>query len=102
MRYALHEVIPSIEVPQAWAYLLRPELASPRFAELEAFVRAERASGAVYPPEADVFAALEHTPPGQVKALLVGQDPYHGLGQAEGLAFSVRGNVRQPPSLVNM
>jgi uracil-DNA glycosylase len=102
VRYALRYVTVPLTVPDAWAALLAPELASPWFAELAAFVRSERARGPVYPPEADVFAALEHTPPDRVKVLLVGQDPYHGPNQAEGLAFSVRRGIKPPPSLVNM
>jgi uracil-DNA glycosylase len=69
---------------------------------MEAFVDAERARGAVYPSEPDVFAALAHTPLDRVKVVLLGQDPYHGEGQAHGLAFSVRPGVAPPPSLANL
>ncbi len=89
-------------IPQGWSELLAPEAASAWYRELTTFVDAERAQGPVYPPECDVFAALAHTPPHQVKVVLVGQDPYHGPGQAEGLAFSVRDGIKPPPSLVNM
>jgi uracil-DNA glycosylase len=85
-----------------WNPVLRHELDSPYWKELQAFVRAERAEHAVYPPEADVFAALHLTPFADVKVLILGQDPYHGPGQAHGLCFSVRDGVATPPSLVNV
>ena len=75
---------------------------APSFAALEAFVDAERARGAVYPPAAEVFAAFERTPFDAVKVVLLGQDPYHGEGQAHGLALSVRPGVARPPSLANL
>ncbi len=66
------------------------------------FVRSERSRYEVFPPEDDVFAALHMTPYSSVKAMILGQDPYHGPGQAHGLCFSVRPGVRPPPSLVNI
>src|SRR5262249_46041135 len=72
------------------------------FTELRAFLAKERAAHTVYPPEADVFNAYKATPFDKVKVLLLGQDPYHGEGQAHGMCFSVRPGVRKPPSLVNM
>ena len=63
---------------------------------------AERATGVVYPPAAEVFAALHLTPYADVKVMILGQDPYHGPGQAHGLCFSVRRGTRVPPSLVNI
>ncbi|WP_394847960.1 uracil-DNA glycosylase [Pendulispora brunnea] len=89
-------------IPKAWLEALSRERSASWFTELCTFVEGERARGPVYPPEVDVFAALEHTPLDDVKVILVGQDPYHGPGQAEGLAFSVRQGIRPPPSLVNM
>jgi len=70
---------------------------------LAAFLRQRKAAGAaVYPPGAEIFAAFEATPFDQVKVVILGQDPYHGPGQAHGLCFSVRPGVQTPPSLVNM
>lgn len=85
-----------------WNPHLAPELAKPYWSELMAFVRSERQQRAVYPPEPEVFAALHLTPYSSVKALILGQDPYHGPGQAHGLCFSVRPGVDLPPSLQNI
>ncbi len=85
-----------------WRDALAAEVASPWFRELEAFVDAERGQGFVYPAEGDVFAAFDRTPLDQVKVVLLGQDPYHGEGQAHGLAFSVHPGVALPPSLGNL
>lgn len=85
-----------------WNPILRGELEKPYWRELQEFVHAERASHAVYPPHDEVFAALHLTPYASVKVLILGQDPYHGPGQAHGLCFSVRPGVDPPPSLVNI
>lgn len=85
-----------------WNPILRAELAKPYWQELQRFVAEERAAGTVYPPEDEVFAALHLTPHTDVKVLILGQDPYHGPGQAHGLCFSVREGVAPPPSLVNV
>jgi uracil-DNA glycosylase len=86
----------------SWAAVLGDELRAPYFTKLQAFVKAERAKHDVFPPEAEVFAAFEHTPFDQVRVLLLGQDPYHDDGQAHGLCFSVRRGVALPPSLRNV
>jgi uracil-DNA glycosylase len=91
-----------LPLPGGWQPLLAPELAKPYFAKLRAFVDSERASHEVYPPEDEVFTAFALTPFKSAKVLILGQDPYHGPGQAHGLAFSVRPGVRPPPSLANM
>jgi len=85
-----------------WNPVLRAELDAPYFADLRAFVAAERAASTVYPPPALEFAALHRTPYTAVKVVIVGQDPYHGPGQAEGLCFSVPDGVAIPPSLRNI
>lgn len=90
------------QLPTSWRPLLAAELAEPYFAELAAFVAEERAAGEVFPPEDEVFSALELTPYDDVKVLVLGQDPYHGDGQAHGLSFSVKPGVAIPPSLRNM
>jgi len=85
-----------------WNPILREELAKPYWAELQQFVQQERARHTVFPPHDEVFAALHMTPYAETKVLLLGQDPYHGDGQAHGLSFSVKPGVRIPPSLQNM
>ncbi len=85
-----------------WNPLLRRELDKPYWAELQAFVAQERAQHRVYPPAPLVYSALHQTPHTEVEAVILGQDPYHGAGQAHGLCFSVQHGVRQPPSLVNI
>ncbi|MEY9912756.1 uracil-DNA glycosylase [Catenulispora sp. MAP12-49] len=89
-------------IPASWAPVLAAETEQPYFADLEAFLKTERAEHQVFPPEDEVFAALEATPYQDVKVVLIGQDPYHDDGQAHGMCFSVRPGVRIPPSLRNM
>ncbi|HEX8437196.1 MAG TPA: uracil-DNA glycosylase [Archangium sp.] len=89
-------------LPADWKKVLKDVLASQRFAALEAYVEAERRRHTVYPSEEDLFSAFHLTPYDEVKVLLLGQDPYHGPGQAHGLAFSVQPGVKPPPSLVNL
>ncbi|MEY9893455.1 uracil-DNA glycosylase [Catenulispora sp. MAP5-51] len=89
-------------IPASWAPVLAAETEQPYFADLEAFLKTERAEYQVFPPEDEVFAALEATPYQDVKVVLIGQDPYHDDGQAHGMCFSVRPGVRIPPSLRNM
>jgi uracil-DNA glycosylase len=85
-----------------WNPILRAELAKPYWGELQQFVLEERQRSTVYPPHDEVFAALHLTPYEQVKAVILGQDPYHGPNQAHGLCFSVRQGIPQPPSLQNV
>jgi uracil-DNA glycosylase len=85
-----------------WNPVLRGEFAKPYWQELQAFVAEERRCATVYPSHEDVFRALHLTPHAETKVLILGQDPYHGPGQAHGLCFSVRPGVAPPPSLVNI
>jgi uracil-DNA glycosylase len=85
-----------------WNPVLRAEFDKPYWKELQSFVAGERQQHAVYPPKDDVFAALHLTPYSEVEVMILGQDPYHGAGQAHGLCFSVREGVPQPPSLQNI
>ena len=88
---------------QTWHEAIGAEKQQPYFQNTLAAVRGERESGqAVYPPAADVFNAFKYTAFADVKAVILGQDPYHNAGQAHGLAFSVREGVAVPPSLVNI
>lgn len=87
---------------EQWKDFLQPLLEDKRFAVLEKKVETARASSVVFPPEERQFAALALTAPEQVKVVILGQDPYHGKGQAHGLAFSVPEGVKTPPSLRNI
>lgn len=96
--------MPSSEaVPESWRAVLAPVLASEKSHALAAFLRAEEASGrSVYPPRGQRLAALHLTPLEAVNVVILGQDPYHGPGQAHGLSFSVADGVKVPPSLANI
>ena len=85
-----------------WNPLLRQELDKPYWAELQEFVRVERARTTVYPPAEQVFSALHLTSHAETRVLILGQDPYHGPEQAHGLCFSVTQGVNVPPSLANI
>jgi uracil-DNA glycosylase len=86
-----------------WLARIGGEFEQPYMAALKAFLGAEREKGkAIYPRPRDWFAALDATPPQDVRVVILGQDPYHGPGQAHGLSFSVPEGVKVPPSLVNI
>ena len=85
-----------------WDLLLKEETEQPYMEELRAFLREEYRHYNIYPPKGDMFRALKLTPYADVKAVIIGQDPYHGAGQAMGMSFSVRDGVRIPPSLQNI
>lgn len=85
-----------------WLEPLRPEFSKPYYASLYQTVRKEYQTRKIYPPANEIFHAFEATPLSKVKVVILGQDPYHGDGQAHGLCFSVRPDVEIPPSLVNI
>ncbi len=85
-----------------WLEPLRPEFSKPYYASLYQTVRKEYQTRKIFPPASEIFHAFEATPLSQVKVVILGQDPYHGDGQAHGLCFSVRPDVEIPPSLVNI
>jgi uracil-DNA glycosylase len=90
-------------VPESWRAALEPVLASREARRLGGFLRSEEQAGKrIYPPQGARLRALELTPLDEVKVVILGQDPYHGAGQAHGLAFSVPHGVRTPPSLLNI
>lgn len=89
-------------LPHDWATVLAASLSHPNFEHLQEFVTQERQVHTVYPPAEKVFTALQLTPFEQAKVLILGQDPYHGAGQAHGLAFSVQRGQKIPPSLRNI
>lgn len=92
----------NVRINEAWKELLAPEFEKPYFEELVQFVRAEYASQTVYPAGSNIFRALDKCSPDDVKVVIIGQDPYHGEGQANGLCFSVNDGVQFPPSLRNI
>lgn len=91
------------EVPESWRAALEPVLAEAGARRLGGFLKSEEAAGKrIYPPRGTRLRALELTPLDRVKVVILGQDPYHGPGQAHGLSFSVPGGIKVPPSLVNI
>lgn len=91
-----------VKIEASWKKALAAEFDQAYFIELSEFVRAEYQNTKVYPPPKQVFAAFDHCPFDQVKVVIIGQDPYHGEHQANGLCFSVSDNVATPPSLQNI
>ena len=91
-----------IDIHPSWQNVLASEFEKPYFKQLTDFVRSEYASQIVYPPAKLIFNAFEQCPFDQVKVVILGQDPYHGPGQAHGLCFSVNDGVDFPPSLRNI
>ncbi|MCL2629226.1 MAG: uracil-DNA glycosylase [Alphaproteobacteria bacterium] len=92
-----------VKIEESWKQVLADEFAKPYFKELTDFVRAEYKSGKyIYPKASDIFNAFNLCPFDKVKVVIIGQDPYHGPGQAHGLCFSVREGVDLPPSLQNI
>ncbi len=90
-------------IEESWKKKLDEEFAAPYFTDLKHFLKSERKSGEIiYPASSNIFAALDKTPFNSVKVVILGQDPYHGLGQAHGLAFSVSENQMLPRSLRNI
>ena len=85
-----------------WLPAVNAEFKKPYYAELYKFVKEEYSKVAVFPPSDEIFSALHLTPLSKVKVVIIGQDPYHNVGQAHGLCFSVRPEVEIPPSLVNI
>ena len=95
---------PDVRIEEGWKRALGGEFAQPWFAQLAEYVRSQYAdpTARVYPPASRIFAAFDACPFSEVKVVIIGQDPYHGPGQANGLSFSVNPNIQIPPSLVNI
>lgn len=92
-----------VRIEESWKQALQSEFDKPYFARLVAFLHGEKDAGqTVYPPGGQIFRAFELTPVDKVKVVILGQDPYHGPGQAMGLSFSVPDGVKMPPSLRNI
>jgi len=96
----MSNVNPQIE--ESWKKVLLDEFSKPYFSQLKTFLIEEKKRYTIYPPGALIFNAFNHTPFDKVKVVLLGQDPYHGRGQAHGLCFSVPDGVQPPPSLINI
>lgn len=91
-----------VKIETSWKEKLQDEFAKEYFANLTNFVRNEYQTKQIFPPAKLIFNAFEHTPFNKVKVVILGQDPYHNIGQAHGLSFSVNDGVQQPPSLINI
>lgn len=93
----------NVQIEESWKEALQSEFDKPYFASLVQYLHKEKAEGRqVFPPGKDIFKAFELTPVDKVKVVILGQDPYHGYGQAMGLSFSVPAGVPAPPSLKNI
>jgi len=93
----------SVKIEPEWGAALHAEFEKPYFKEIVKFLKDEMAAGkTIYPAGPDIFSAFTLTPFSKVKVVIIGQDPYHGAGQAHGLSFSVKKGVTVPPSLMNM
>lgn len=91
-----------VRINEDWKSLLQEEFDQPYFEDLVNFVKSEYATKTIYPPAKLIFNAFDLCPPENVKVVILGQDPYHGPGQAHGLCFSVPDGIKPPPSLVNI
>ncbi|WP_068598758.1 uracil-DNA glycosylase [Vaginella massiliensis] len=91
-----------VKIEKSWKTVLRDEFEKPYFSELVNFLKAEYATQIIYPPKSKIFAAFDRTPFDQLKVVIIGQDPYHGPQQANGLCFSVADGIPHPPSLRNI
>ena len=91
-----------IQIRRSWYELLKDEFDKDYFKKLQAFLQDEYSRYQIYPAEQNIFNALNHVPYDKIKVVIIGQDPYHEPGQAQGLSFSVPENVQIPPSLVNI
>ncbi|WP_314058350.1 uracil-DNA glycosylase [Empedobacter brevis] len=91
-----------VKLDASWKEVLKNEFEKDYFKNLTEFVRNEYKTKRIYPPASKIFSAFDNTPFDQVKVVLIGQDPYHGAGQANGLSFSVADGVKLPPSLRNI
>ena len=92
----------NVRIAPDWGRMLAPEFDKPYFADLVSFVRAEYAQQQIFPRGGDIFRAFDKCPFDSLKVVIIGQDPYHGPGQANGLCFSVNDGVEFPPSLKNI
>ena len=91
-----------VNIAESWKHILQPEFEKAYFQNLVKFVKEEYTNFTCYPKGSDIFAAFDYCAFGDVKVVIIGQDPYHGVGQANGLCFSVYDGISHPPSLINI
>lgn len=92
----------TVNIEPSWNAVLNDEFEKPYFQELATFVKEEYTQQRIYPPGSQIFRAFDLCPYDKVKVVIIGQDPYHGPGQANGLCFSVKEGITMPPSLINI
>lgn len=92
----------NVKIEESWKQVLTNEWSKDYFVNLTNFVRNEYATSQIFPPGREIFAAFDATPFNEVKVVIIGQDPYHDVNQANGLCFSVRDGIPFPPSLLNI
>src|SRR5688572_28022209 len=93
----------NVQIHPSWEVVLRDEFSKPYFQQIVTFLKTDKAlANKIYPPGSLIFNAFNQTPFDKLKAVILGQDPYHGEGQAHGLSFSVPAGIKPPPSLVNI
>lgn len=91
-----------VKIEQSWKKILQPEFEKDEFKNLSQFVKSEYETTTCYPKGSDIFSAFNHCTFDKLKVVVIGQDPYHGPGQANGLCFSVHDGIKHPPSLINI
>lgn len=96
----MSDINPTIE--HSWKQALSEEFNKEYFIQLKSFLVNEKKNHTIYPPGSEIFSAFNYTPFNSVKVVIIGQDPYHGPGQANGMCFSVKNGIRKPPSLQNI
>src|SRR5690606_37268287 len=92
----------NVTIHKSWKPYLQDEFDKPYFQDLTTFVKHEYATQTCFPPGKQIFAAFNWCPLDELKVVIIGQDPYHGVGQANGLCFSVNDGIAHPPSLINI
>ena len=98
----MNEVKEITMIGNDWDIILQEEFRKDYFYKLLKFVQNEYKRTTIFPPKSEVFKAFRYTPYKDLRVVILGQDPYHGVGEAEGLSFSVKNGIRKPPSLVNI
>ncbi len=92
----------NVKIEESWRIRLQEEFDKPYFIELTQWVRQQYRTEQIFPPGKEIFAAFDASPYDKTKVVIIGQDPYHGEGQANGLCFSVKPDIQMPPSLINI
>lgn len=98
----MNDLMSDVKIEESWKKRLNKEFSAPYFSKLTDFIKEEKKIYQVFPPGPQIFNAFDKCPFSETKVVIIGQDPYHGIGQAHGLCFSVPSGVKPPPSLVNI